>query len=82
MAGAAELLPIPLTSPPEQKAACTGNQQCADVRILAALLDHPAQRWREMVGQRISCFQSVQGDHCDAIPDCTQQFVRPCINQD
>jgi hypothetical protein len=78
MAGAAELPPIPLTSPPEQ----TGNQQCADVRIVTIAFDHPAQRRREMIRQRISCFGSIQSNHSNAIPDRAQQFVRPCINRD
>ena len=46
-----------------------------DLGILAAGLDHGAQRRRQVVGQCIADFRPVQRDDGDAVADHAEQFV-------
>ena len=47
-------------------------QQRADVGIVAALLDHPPQRGREVIRERIARLGAVERDERDAVPDFAQ----------
>jgi len=49
-----------------------GDQQRADLRILAAGFDHGAQCRRQIVGQGIADLGPVERDDSDAVADRTQ----------
>ena len=59
-----------------------GDQQRADVGILAAGLDHGAQRRRQIVRQRVADLGAVQRDDGDAVADRAQQFVGAGVDGD
>ena len=58
-----------------ERGAGAGDQERADLGILAAGLDHAAQRRRQIVRQRVANFRPVQRDDGDAVADHAQQFV-------
>ncbi len=60
-----------------ERGAGAGDQERADVRVLAAGLDHVAQRRRQLVGHRVAHFGPVQRDDRDAVADHAEQFVVP-----
>jgi len=58
-----------------ERGAGAGDQQHADVGVLAAELDHVAQRRRQIVGQGIADRRAVERDDRDAVADYAQEFV-------
>ena len=65
-----------------ERRAGAGDQECADIGVLAAGPDHGAQRRREMVGQRIARLRPVQRDDRDAVPDHAEKFIGAGIDGD
>ena len=63
---------------------CTraGEQQRADIRILAAGLDHCAQGRRQIIRHRIARLGAVQRDDGDAVADHAEQFVGAGVDFD
>ncbi len=65
-----------------ERGAGAGDQQRADVGVLAAGLDHAAQRRRQRVRQRIADFRPVQRDDGDAVADHAQEFIGAGVDGD
>src|SRR5258708_1558180 len=60
----------------------TRDQQRTDGRVLAALLDHPPQGRRQMVGERVTRLGAVERDDRDAVADFTQQLAGSGVDFD
>jgi hypothetical protein len=57
-----------------------GDQDRSDVGVIAALLDRPPQRGRQLIRKRIPRLRPVQCDRRDPVVDFAKQFVRTRVD--